>query len=389
MNSTYFSSGIHGGAVKRIRTPHQHDVLSGRGGGINSHAGNQQFRDWVKVRKNDYNLALSKNDKARVAREVIGLVESQEPPGRFLQKDPSSVGTSSWWVEIDEERVMAKTSQALREGAPSIRAAHKDDMVDGELKPAARRIRKKPTDGSVLTESSGMKRKRDASEAVAKALQLTQQQAMEELRANADAAAQDNGVQSAYEQPGKRVRVDYKGQLVYPSDETPPLLPVVAPRYPESMRGAMLPPPQVFPPMPLSAAQPKPAEGLKRSHSLALSDYSLGEWQEDAFVNPFSDESEMDWKRHAAPKPGISRDASITSNGDMGGIGALMRSESSSKPASSNSSGVRSRNSLANMSSRYDDLKQHWSSTPPFWWDFESAPAPVSPDRETAFYSVC
>jgi len=117
------------GAVKRIRTPHEHDVLSGRGGGINSHPGNKTFREWVKERKQRYNLAPSKAEKARVAKEVITMVEMLIPPGRFLQRETSSGsisigGMGGWWVEVDETKAMAKTSQALREGAPHIRAAH-------------------------------------------------------------------------------------------------------------------------------------------------------------------------------------------------------------------------------------------------------------------------
>jgi len=118
------NSASHG-AVKRIRTPHPNDVLAGRGGGINSHEGNKVFRDYVKVYKNDYNLALSKAEKARVARQVVELVQAQIPSGRFLQRD-TGTGFGSYWVEIDDAKAMAKTSQALREGAPTIRAQHKD-----------------------------------------------------------------------------------------------------------------------------------------------------------------------------------------------------------------------------------------------------------------------
>lgn len=112
--------------VRRIRTPHEHDVLCGRGGGINGHKGNGVFRNWVADRRLDYNLATSKADKARVAKEVMNLVTKQNPPGRFLQRDPTG-GIGSWWIEIDETKAMAKTSQALREGAPTIRAQHKGD----------------------------------------------------------------------------------------------------------------------------------------------------------------------------------------------------------------------------------------------------------------------
>ena len=54
-------------------------------------SGNIQFREWIKVRKNDYNLAPNKAEKARVAKEVIALVKNQDPPGRFLQKDPGTL----------------------------------------------------------------------------------------------------------------------------------------------------------------------------------------------------------------------------------------------------------------------------------------------------------
>ena len=40
-----------------------HDVLLGRGGGINGHVGNRVFREWVHERKEDYNLAGTKAEK--------------------------------------------------------------------------------------------------------------------------------------------------------------------------------------------------------------------------------------------------------------------------------------------------------------------------------------
>jgi len=113
-----------GGTLRRIRTPTPQDVLSGRGGGINSHPGNKVFREWVRLRKEDYNLARNKKEKTVVATEVVRQVQEQN--GRFLTKDTSVVGGSGghWWVEIDETKALAKTTQALREGAPKIRMAH-------------------------------------------------------------------------------------------------------------------------------------------------------------------------------------------------------------------------------------------------------------------------
>jgi len=110
------------GAVRRIRTPNPQDVLSGRGGGINSHPGNKAYREWVRLRKEDYNLAVNKKEKTDVAMQVVRMVRQQNPPGRFLQKDPTAVRCGGhWWIEIDDSKALAKTTQALREGASKIR----------------------------------------------------------------------------------------------------------------------------------------------------------------------------------------------------------------------------------------------------------------------------
>jgi len=92
--------------------------LCGRGGSINSHPGNITFREWVYKRKTQYNLANSKRDKTAVVNDVLSLVRGLNPPGRFLQKH------NSGWIEIDDAKAMAKISQALREGAPAMRAAY-------------------------------------------------------------------------------------------------------------------------------------------------------------------------------------------------------------------------------------------------------------------------
>lgn len=117
-----------GGAVRRIRSPHPNDVLSGRGGGINAHEGNKRFREQVALRKEDYNLAPNKAEKTRIATEVMETIIHQNPPGRFLQRDESIQSGPTWWVEVNEVKALAKTSQALREGAPQIRLAHQDEL---------------------------------------------------------------------------------------------------------------------------------------------------------------------------------------------------------------------------------------------------------------------
>jgi len=109
----------------RIRNPGPADVLCGRGGGINAHIGNVAFRELVQVKKERYNLAANKQEKAEISQDIVDHVKRRG--GRFLQKDDSrpfsaNVPIGGWWIEIDETRAIAKTSQALREGAPRIRA---------------------------------------------------------------------------------------------------------------------------------------------------------------------------------------------------------------------------------------------------------------------------
>lgn len=154
MTATTMVAGLNGGsAVTRIRSPNSQDVLCGRGGGINSHKGNVAFRKWVGERKAEYNLAQNKKEKIAVAMQVVSQVHQQVPvPGRFLQKDPTS---NQWWVEVDEGKALAKTTQALREGAPKIRQAHQNADV-GSSKPVEK----------------GKKRKRKATE-VAPAMETT------------------------------------------------------------------------------------------------------------------------------------------------------------------------------------------------------------------------
>ena len=397
--TTYLASA-NGGAVRRIRTPHPHDVLSGRGGGINGHPGNVRFREWVRVRKSDYNLALNKAEKAEVAREVIQQVLDQSPPGRFLQKDPSSVGAVGWWIELDDERVLAKTAQALREGAPLIRAEHRDDRLHPQSHSHSHRA-----------SSPSSPHKRHATTAVPQ-LPPVVDAAVEQLRANALAAA-------AVERPpaAKRVRVDYNGHVLHPTDETPPLLPAPHPHLPDNLGlleelggngSALFPPPASFP------ARPAVGHGnggnLKRVHSLALSDVSWGEWATEDFVNPFEGDElrrleairtghsttttahghhhHHDNRHHSRVRPGVMftrESSSNSSHGDLGGLATLLgsgpldhqprRTSSSSISSNTNThgrpeefgergvaSGVRDDNSNSNSSkspsiwnSRYDE----------------------------------
>jgi hypothetical protein len=112
--------------LKDIPGPHPHDVLCGRGGGTNNHVGNSHWRMLVAANKQLY-VTLPKRQKMLLSRSIVNAVRSQNPPGRFLQKDAKS----ELWYDVGDQRAQEKTSQALREGAPDIR----QKLTKGETSP--------------------------------------------------------------------------------------------------------------------------------------------------------------------------------------------------------------------------------------------------------------
>jgi len=103
----------------RIYEPSPNDVLLGRGSGVNNHHGNQVFRTLVQEQKEQYNQSKSKVEKKAIAVEIVKTVQSSD--GRFLFR-PSN----SFWMEVSFQKAILKASQALREGAPTIRKMLED-----------------------------------------------------------------------------------------------------------------------------------------------------------------------------------------------------------------------------------------------------------------------
>ena len=284
----------------------------GRGGGINSHIGNQTFREWVRQRKEEYNLAPSKAEKAKIAHDVMNLVKQLDPPGRFLQRDPECPSNLNAWVEIDETRAIAKTSQALREGAPKIRAAHRDEIEQRAKKAKQKSASKRKAAASktkiptstklstiplppLLSEPATIR-----PEPISTGTSVT----VNSTEPSNEKTLMSEEVEPKYISPTKRFRMD--GSRLHPhftsAPSTPPLV--------------SLPLPPVFvPPMtpsvPLSPngrnakGTVSPSENrLKRSHSLALSDLSVGEFSGgEEFVDPFADESILLQSNNATLKP--------------------------------------------------------------------------------------
>lgn len=106
-------------APERVDVPNENDVLCGRGGSINSHLGNEKFRTLVEKRKRVYLTARFKREKRLIASSIVSEIRNMDPPGRFLAK---TGGKNGYWYDIGDEKARDKTSQALRENAPTIRA---------------------------------------------------------------------------------------------------------------------------------------------------------------------------------------------------------------------------------------------------------------------------
>lgn len=99
-----------------IKDPHANDVLYGRGGGTNHHAGNKRYRKIVESRKADY-VNAKRLDKPLIAFDIVQKWRSQVPPGRFLKLNEDT----GIWNDVGDRKAREKTSQALREKAPLLR----------------------------------------------------------------------------------------------------------------------------------------------------------------------------------------------------------------------------------------------------------------------------
>jgi hypothetical protein len=93
-----------------ITETNEYDVLFGRGGMTNNHAGNKRFRDVISLHRPDYVRAI-KIEKPNVARRIVAAIRGGNPPGRFLKRN----GNDLMWYDVGNRHATEKTSQGLRE----------------------------------------------------------------------------------------------------------------------------------------------------------------------------------------------------------------------------------------------------------------------------------
>lgn len=125
---------------------HSHDVLSGRGAFVNGHIGNSRLRSLALERKIQFD-AGNYTEKRSLATEIVHIVRSLKPPGRFLKKmtakkeekagstgdDKDKIeGIENEWEELPVEKAIHKACQVMRD-------IDRPDRKDRELRRAKKK----------------------------------------------------------------------------------------------------------------------------------------------------------------------------------------------------------------------------------------------------------
>ena len=135
----YAEEGCDNGII-----PTDSDVLNGRGGFVNAHAGNKYFRFLAMHRKEVFDAA-DQDRKKEIAADIVQLVHSQDPPGRFLRRavapsEPKTEDEALYspprgfhgpWEVLDPEEANRKAVQALRD-LKREKKKRKDLLVPGD-----------------------------------------------------------------------------------------------------------------------------------------------------------------------------------------------------------------------------------------------------------------
>jgi hypothetical protein len=116
---------------------HDHDILCGRGAFVNGHIGNARLRDLAHARKKPFDSG-NYTEKRTLAMEVVTIVRSLDPPGRFLKRvDPTKTSVIpatavksaedknqsdeperkllDGWEELSDEKAIHKACQVMRD----------------------------------------------------------------------------------------------------------------------------------------------------------------------------------------------------------------------------------------------------------------------------------
>jgi hypothetical protein len=141
---------------------HDHDILCGRGAFVNGHIGNARLRDLAHARKKPFDSG-NYTEKRTLAMEVVTLIRSLNPPGRFLKRvdptktpvtptpvvktaedktpsdEPAARILEAGWEELSDEKAIHKACQVMRD----------IDRADRKDREERRKMRKLKKDGKL------------------------------------------------------------------------------------------------------------------------------------------------------------------------------------------------------------------------------------------------
>jgi hypothetical protein len=144
-------------AVENPFGVHDHDVLMGRGAYVNGNTGNHRLRVLALQRKAQFDRG-NFTEKRALAAEIVTIIRSLDPPGRFLQRaaargarggvaaavaaaaDDHDPAAAAGWEELSDERAIHKVRRRRR-GVAGARAAPERAVFSAR---AARKSRAPP-----------------------------------------------------------------------------------------------------------------------------------------------------------------------------------------------------------------------------------------------------
>lgn len=110
---------------------HAHDVLSGRGAYVNGHVGNARLRKMALERKAQFD-AGNYTEKRQLASEIVTLIKSLDPPGRFLKKASKELLEAHEKAKTEKEEKKEEPAEAPKE------STKKEDKKTEETKDEAK-----------------------------------------------------------------------------------------------------------------------------------------------------------------------------------------------------------------------------------------------------------
>jgi len=112
-------------------TKHPHDILCGRGNGVQYYPGNVYYRNLINSYKINY-VSTKTGDKSKLCKLVYNEIKRRDPPGRFLKAADTK---GEHYDEVEERIALFKIGQAFREGASDIINSMRGMLVnDDEVK---------------------------------------------------------------------------------------------------------------------------------------------------------------------------------------------------------------------------------------------------------------